>query len=189
MQRKKWAYSLLFLLLYLGGFFLLLETQERRTPQKIESSWIERINSGNKKGEFYPEDAIGVLSIPKINVVQNLYEIDDQRNTVEQNVMILKGSTYPNQEKSKLYLAAHSGSGKIAYFEELDELQKKDTFNIYYKEKVYTYQIDIIESQEKTGTITVPVTSKKQAILTTCHPQKEKKQLVLVASLIKETDI
>ena len=189
MQRKKWLYSLCLILLYLGGFFLLLDTQEMRKTKTIESSLVEKVSSGNLKKTAYQENGIATLSIPKLKLVKPLYEIEDARNTVSKNVMILPGSTYPDQENSKIYLAAHSGTGSIAFFEELDQLKKNDTFSIYYKEKIYTYQIDAIESQEKTGTITVPITSKKQAVLTTCHPQKEKKQLVLIASLMQETGI
>ena len=72
-------------------------------------------------------------------------------------------------------------------FEELDALAIGDTFSVFYQQKLYTYKITGIETQEKTGKISVPVQQEKQAILTTCHPTKDNKQLVLYATLIKET--
>ncbi len=186
MKKRKWEYSIFLILLYGSGFLLLLQTQPLRIQNKQKIFLEEKKNVGNLK-DTRKQEGIGILKIPKINLVQNFYSLEDKRNTVEQNVTLLKGSTYPDTPQSKLYLAAHSGTGKIAYFEHLDSLKEGDFFYISYQKKQYTYQIETIKREEKTGKITIPVSSEKQAILTTCDPKKEKMQLIVIASLKKET--
>ena len=41
----------------------------------------------------------------------------------------------PNEENSILFLAAHSGTGEIAYFQNLDKLKPKDIIKLKYKKK------------------------------------------------------
>ena len=67
------------------------------------------------------KEEIGKIIIKKINLEKNLYEINSPQNTVEKNVTILKESTPPIEKESIMILAAHSGTGDIAYFNSLDK--------------------------------------------------------------------
>ena len=117
-------------------------------------------------------EKIGQLIINKINLKQDLYKIESKKNNIEENVTIMKESNYPNISNGILILAAHSGTGKIAYFEKLDNLELKDNVIIIYNNKKYIYQITKIWEQKKNGYIKIKKENKKQLILTTCSPKK-----------------
>jgi len=125
------------------------------------------------------KEKIGELIINKINLKQDLYKIESKKNNIEENVTIIKESNYPDIANGILILAAHSGTGKIAYFEELDNLELKDNITIIYKNKKYIYQITKIWEQEKNGYIKIKKENKKQLILTTCSPKKKNTQLII----------
>lgn len=125
------------------------------------------------------ERPIGKITIPKININKPLYDINSEKNNIEENITILKGSTYPDQDNSTLFIAAHSGDNKISFFENLDQLKKDDEITITYNNQNYTYIVKDIYEKEKDGYITGPIEKKKQLILTTCCPKKEACQLII----------
>jgi LPXTG-site transpeptidase (sortase) family protein len=125
------------------------------------------------------ETPIGKLIIKNINLKQNLYSINSEENTIEKNVEILKESIYPDKDNSLMILAAHSGTGEIAYFEELDKLNINDEIILIYKNKKYTYIIKEIWEEKKNGYININKENKKQLILTTCSPNKYNYQLII----------
>ena len=124
-------------------------------------------------------EKIGELIINKINLKQDLYKIESKKNNIEENVAVMKESNYPDISNGILILAAHSGTGKIAYFEKLDNLELKDNIIIRYKNKKYIYQITKIWEQKKNGYIKIKKENKKQLILTTCSPNKKNTQLII----------
>lgn len=125
------------------------------------------------------KEEIGKIIIKKINLEKNLYEINSPQNTVEKNVTILKESTPPIEKESIMILAAHSGTGDIAYFNSLDKLELDDLITLIYKNKKYTYAVKNIWEEPKTGYINFNKEKDKQLILTTCSPTNRKKQLVI----------
>ena len=139
------------------------------------------LNKSSETNQIIKKDneKIGKLIINKINLKQNLYKIESKKNNIEENVAIMKESNYPNISNGILILAAHSGTGKIAYFEELDNLELKDNIIIIYKNKKYIYQITKIWEQKKNGYIKIKKENKKQLILTTCSPKKKNTQLII----------
>ena len=122
---------------------------------------------------------IGSIKINKINLIQPLYKVESKENTIEKNVTILKESSSPEEENSILILAAHSGTGKIAYFEDLDQLEIQDEIEIIYNQKNYYYEVKEIWEEKKNGFIHINKEEKKQLILTTCSPKKENYQLIV----------
>ena len=132
-------------------------------------------------------EIIGELIISKINLNKQLYKKESKKNNVDENITILEESIEPSQENSIMFLAAHSGTGKIAYFEDLDELKRNDEIILKYKNKTYYYQVDEIWEMKKTGTIIVPKKENKQLILTTCSPTKENYQCIIDCT-IKESN-
>ena len=67
-----------------------------------------------------------MLIINKINLKEELFPINSSENTIEKHVSILKEST-----TNLMIIAAHSGIGPLAYFQELDKLELNDEITIY----------------------------------------------------------
>lgn len=131
------------------------------------------------QSHHYRETPIGKLIINKINLEENLYSKDSFYNKVSLHVKILEESTSPINNDSIMILAAHSGTGKIAYFEDLDELNINDTIILIYNNKPYYYKVNDIFEEKKTGYIHIDKDEKRQLVLTTCHPKKPKYQLII----------
>ena len=113
------------------------ETPDVKTDEKVViPTYVPRNN-------YY----IGTISIPKINLKAGFTDMNSKENNVEKNVAIMKTSTYPDVENGNFILAAHSGVGKLAYFNNLYQLGMKDQVTIEYKGKEYLYQIDEVEWQ------------------------------------------
>ena len=121
------------------------------------------------------EEPIGKIIIPSISLEEDLYSIDSEENTIEKHVSILKESTYPN----KIFLAAHSGIGEIAYFNDLQLLNKNDLVILNYYENHKTYQVEDIISVNKTGYIRIPKSDNNILILTTCSQIDSFKQIIV----------
>ena len=121
------------------------------------------------------------MSIPKIDLEQPLYQKESKQNSIDKNVAFLKESTYPNEGKDRVILCAHSGTGKIAFFQELDHLQQNDLIYLTYQDKTFTYYVENIKVTRKDGTISIPQ-QKHILILTTCMPHQPGYQLTITAS-------
>ena len=144
---------------------------------------VELITS--KKPTYIVEnDQIGYLKIDKINLFQPLLKKESVHNNIEENVTILKDSIMPTEKNSIVFLAAHSGSGSIAFFKDLNKLEVGDIIELKYKNQIYHYQINNIWEERKNGYIHVNKTKLKQLILTTCSPEKENKQLIINSNII-----
>lgn len=144
------------------------KTIELLNPVKIgKARWIE------------VEQPVGRIIIPKIRINQPLYNMNSEKNNVEENVTILKGSIAPNEPNSIMFIAAHSGTGKIAYFENLDDLKENDEVILEWNQEKYYYTIKNIYEQPKDGYINGKIEKKKQLVLTTCCPKKNNCQLII----------
>ena len=124
------------------------------------------------------------LIIEKINFKQQFFNKYDENNTIDKHIEILNESIMPDENNSIVIIAAHSGEGEIAYFNDLIYLNIKDELILYYKNKYYKYTIIEIYEESKTGYINIDKNIEDQLILTTCHPFKKNKQLIINA--IKE---
>jgi len=110
------------------------------------------------------------------------YNFGDSLNDVNQNIEVLTGSIMPDKE-GVLILAGHSGVGKIAYFNDLDQLEENDEIIIIYENKEYKYKVDLIYNEIKDGNIkVVKKKNHKYLYLTTCNKYFSNKQLVIRAS-------
>ena len=125
------------------------------------------------------ETPIGYLQIDKINLHEVLYEINSKKNNIEKHVTILKESSPPSVKNSTIFIAAHSGTGKLAYFKNLDKLLLNDIVILNYENTIYKYKVSKISEHKKNGNIIVPKEDNNQLILTTCSPKKEGYQLII----------
>lgn len=136
------------------------ENQEYYQNNQEETSFEETKTVNN---------TISILEIPKINLKQQLPEINSSENDVNKNIYVVKETIFPSTGKtSHIILAAHSGYNKIAFFKRLPELEKDDIINFYYQNKKYTYKIIRKKEIEKNGTMTLEVTSSDDITLITC---------------------
>lgn len=147
---------------------------------------ITILKISNNQTYVEEKDYIGRIIINKIDINEKLYDINSPENTIEKHISILKESIYPDQDNSIMLIAAHSGIGKIAYFERLDELDINDEIIIIYKNKKYKYIVKDIYEEKKNGYININKEKNKQLVLTTCSPKKEKYQLI-INCIIKES--
>lgn len=139
----------------------------------------------NKKVDETNYDYIAVLEIPRINLKRGLSQ-DKYYNNVNRNVEILKGSTMPNISKGNFILAGHSGSGRVAYFRNLNKLTIGDISYIYYGGIKYTYKVNNIYDIEKTGTATITRDLNKTTLtMITCR-HNTNKQIVIISELINQ---
>jgi LPXTG-site transpeptidase (sortase) family protein len=116
----------------------------------------------------------GFIIINKINLKEELFPINSSENTIERHVSILNGS---NEEL--MIIAAHSGIGPLAYFQELDKLELNDEVILIIENKKSIYKVKDIWEEKKNGYININKENNKQLILTTCSPNKEGYQLVI----------
>ena len=127
---------------------------------------------------------IGYLTIPKINLKKGFLDIRSELNNVEQNITVIEGSSYPDKEKGNFIIAAHSGSGWKAFFNDLYKLSTGDKAEISYKGKKYTYKIVNIYKQEKTGKIAIYRNYDKTTLtLITCTNFDKETQTIYIAEL------
>lgn len=156
------------------------EEQKEETIQEEVFVEVE-----NKKVDDTNYDYIAVLEIPKINLKRGLSQ-DKYYNNVNRNIEILKGSTMPNISKGNFILAGHSGSGRVAYFRNLNKLTIGDISYIYYGGIKYTYKVNNIYDIEKTGTATITRDLNKTTLtMITCR-HNTNKQIVIISELINQ---
>ena len=116
------------------------------------------------------EKPIAKLIINKIKLNEYLYNINSNENNIEKHVTILE----------------NSGTGKIAYFNNLDKLEINDSIKFIYNNKTYTYIVKDIFEENKNGYININKEFEDQLVLTTCSKNKNKQ---LIVNCIKKESI
>lgn len=148
--------------------------------------------SGKVKKANVTYNYAGRLIIPKIDLNRGFVLYGNSGNNVDQNIAIMSGSTYPNEENSNFIMAAHSGTGWNAFFTKIDQLVVGDIAYVNYSGKQYVYKLVKTYSDIKSdGQVTIyKGEGVKQLTLITCQrPDYKKYYLVLVFDLEYETDI
>lgn len=180
--------SLGYILLIAGTILIMNQyVQERKevVTEKNKISYTLQEQTGYLKKEVDTYDML--LSIPQIGLKKGIYQKEDKRNNIEENVTIHEQSNFPDQENSNVILMAHSGSGKKAFFNDLDKLNEDSLIEFYYQKTKYVYKIDHYYSEEKVGTLVIQRDSTKKAItLITCSQKDKSRQLVYIGYLIDE---
>lgn len=158
-----------------------VKVQEIKINDEIIES-KEQTTPSSKINEY-----IGVIEIPKINVKRGFYNIENTNNNVNKNVEVIKGSSMPNVEKGNFILAAHSGSGRVAFFKNVYKLENQDEIFIYFNNTKYKYQVIDKYEVDKIGKVLIHRDKDITALtLTTCSQTDKTKQIVVIAKLIEE---
>ncbi len=200
------------LLIMIGGYFISFNyVQSKKVyaydyvsteffAEKDEEGTPVVIKKEKEKEEEKPEyiqeyddvitnEYIGYLIIPKINLTKGFVDRRSSENDVEKNIYIVDGSTYPDVEKGNFIIAAHSGPGWQAFFNDLYQLTTGDQIYVTYKGKKYTYQLTNIYKQEKTGKIAIYRNYEKSTLtLITCTNHDLTSQTVYISELINVED-
>jgi len=185
---KKLIKIILILIIYLASCYYIYKADKLEEVNDINNNDINQniiVNrkiKENKKIEYnsnIKDDSIGQIIIKKININRKLYNIDNPKNNIEENITILKGSIEPDKVDSIIFVAAHSGYGEKAFFKNLDKLESKDQIIIKYNDIDYRYEVKNKWETNKDGDIEVEKEDKKQLILTTCSPTDKTKQLII----------
>ena len=168
------------------------EKDEEGTPvviKKEKEKEEEKPEYVQEYDDVITNEYIGYLIIPKINLTKGFVDRRSSENDVEKNIYIVDGSTYPDVEKGNFIIAAHSGPGWQAFFNDLYQLTTGDQIYVTYKGKKYTYQLTNIYKQEKTGKIAIYRNYEKSTLtLITCTNHDLTSQTVYISELINVED-
>ena len=133
---------------------------------------------------------LGVISIPKINLEQGFYDIDNPLNNVDKNIELISNSNMPDVENGTLILAAHSGNDRVSYFNKLYKLNIDDEIEIIYNKSKYLYKLIDIYEVEKTGSITLHnINNITSLVLVTCSNFNDNLQVVYISRLVNVSEM
>ena len=163
--------------------------EQTSIEQNIEEEIVEQIEEvvEEKKEETRAINYTAVLEIPSINLKQGVVNSTKNFNSINYAISVDKNSNYPN-EKGNFILYAHSGNSSIAYFKNLNKVEKDDDIYVYYNGIKYHYVIYDKYDIQKTGKAKVVSSNSYNYItLITCNQNKKDKQIVVVGKLIDST--
>lgn len=170
-------------------YYCFLDDEENNLVESYYENKSQQENSIVKKVSYKEKDEyLGILNIPRINLKQGFYYIGSKNNNVNRSVTILKESIMPNENGSIVYLVAHSGSGYLAFFKDLNKLEINDIIYLDINNVSYKYSINDIYELDKNGKIMVNHNIHENLlVLSTCSDNLNK-QLVITSKLIKNID-
>lgn len=140
-------------------------------------------NIVNKKNNSDEYQYIAIIEIPKINLKRGL-TTNKKYNNVKYNIEILDGSKMPDYENGNLILAGHSGTGRIAFLNNLNKLKINDEIYIYYNGIKYIYKYVNNYEVDKTGSIAIHRDKNKNTLTMITCKHNTNKQIVFIAELV-----
>ena len=158
--------------------------EEDVTTNNTNTKLQEQSKVAVKEQPKIKKEYIGYLEIKKINLKQGLVSKNSYYNNVKYNIQMLSASDYPDKDLGNVILAAHSGSGYIAFFKNLYKLTTGDKASIYYNGYVYTYKIVNIYNVPKVGKVKIARDIHKTCLtLITCTYNSKTEQTVYILEL------
>ena len=157
------------------------------TKEEIEETIVEEKKEETVVSDSY--DYVGVLEIPSIKFKRGFLNTNDKNNNLNKNIEVLQNSDMPDVENGLMAIAGHSGTGRIAFFQNLNKVKEKQQIYIYYKNIKYIYEVVDNYEVEKNGVISIPKDkSSSVLVLTTCSPEDDGKQVIVISKLIDKLD-
>lgn len=161
-----------------------IEDKKEPTKVELEKNKIQVDEASKETAKADYTYFKGVIEIPKIGLKNGFLDIDSIYNKVDYNVTVISPSDFPDVENGNLILAAHSGTGYIAFFKNLYKLKHNDQVIIYYNGIKYKYNIKNIYKQPKTGRLEIKRNNNKKTLtLITCTENDETSQTVYIAEI------
>jgi sortase A len=133
---------------------------------------IDSLNYSSEFDFFDKEEAVGSISIPKIDIMLPLFDSLDNNN-LERGVVHLKDTSYPNGQKgTHSVIVGHSGITMSNIFDNLDKLEIGDYFSINYLGIHTNYQVIAIKTVLPDDTENLKIEEDKCLVtLVTCTPK------------------
>lgn len=133
------------------------------TYKEIINSYDDILNFGNS--------LIGYIEIPSINVYLPIYH-GDLDNVLDKGSAHMKGTSFPiGGTGTHAVISAHSGYPRQKFFDDIDKLEKGDTFSITVLNKKLEYKVTEINIVKPTDTSHTRVQQDKDLVtLVTCYP-------------------
>lgn len=155
------------------------------TVEEKQNDTDEESSSSEKKAETTSSKYIGVLEIPSISFKRGFVSKNDKANNISENIQILKESDMPDIVHGNFIIAGHSGSGRIAFFNNLHCVKHSDLIYVYYNQVKYTYKVVDFYIEPKVGNIHIYRNNKKTTLtLTTCNQDEKDNQIVIISELV-----
>lgn len=165
--------------------FTLKEERKEKKEEVVIVNKHEEIKQEVKSIDKEPlYSYIGTLEIPSINFKRGFTSIASPGNSLNQNIVLVKGSTMPNRPRANLILAGHSGRGAIAFFTNLYKIKDNDLAIVNYGGSTYKYALKkkYFQKKKKVGIFKDP--SKSTLTLITCRENVNDEQTVYIFELI-----
>lgn len=174
--------------------YYLNELDKNKVDNYINDSKIKvnvvSIDNENTINNEEINNYLGVISIPKINLEQGFYDIDNPLNNVDKNIELISNSNMPDVENGTIILAAHSGNDRVSYFNKLYKLNIDDEIEIIYNKSKYLYKLIDIYEVEKTGSITLyNINNITSLVLVTCSNFNDNLQVVYISRLVNVSEM
>lgn len=157
------------------------EESDNKKQQTQETKKDTTKTQTKNNGNYY----IGRLEIPKIGLDRGFVSKSSKDNNIDKNITIIKESTFPDVKGGNFIIAGHSGTGPLAFFNDLYKLTKGDRIYVHYNNKKYAYKIVNIYKQKKTGKIKIYRNKEKTTLtLVTCTNNNKNTQTIYIAEQI-----
>lgn len=128
---------------------------------------------------------IGYLEVPDVDIKRGFVSIDSKYNSVSYNVMVVKGSMMPDQDKGNLILAAHRGNSSVSFFDKLYKLSDGAKAYVNYRDKVYEYALKNRYYEQKDGSLTIRRNADVNTLtLITCTRDDKTTQTIFIFELV-----
>lgn len=151
---------------------------------KTSEQFVTEINSPTEN----QSEIFGTLEIPALQLKKEIYQMSHPNNTVRVGIQLIKEDISQKKEDHFIVLAAHSGNGPHAYFNELEKLKIDDIISFYYQNQDLEYQYFQKELVDKTGVIDLNNLKFSFLVLITCSKEYSDKQEVYYAKLVKKSE-
>lgn len=178
------------LLIIIGILIIAIPTYLNFTTKKSNNDIVQQyekaITTDVSSTVEIPQNIIGILEIPKIDIKVAIQEGTDEQ-TLKYAVGHFENTALPGQT-GNFAVAGHRAYTYNKFFSNLDQLQEEDTIQVLTKEDTYTYkitssqvvlpeQVEVLDQEENKSTIT----------LITCTPKYTgTHRLVLKGELITQ---
>ena len=142
---------------------------------------IDNINYSSEFDFFNKEEAVGSISIPKIDIMLPMFDSLDNNN-LEKGVVHLKDTSYPNgQQGTHSVIVGHSGITLSSIFDNLDKLEIGDNFSIDYLGIKTNYKVIATKVVLPSDTENLKIEEDKCLVtLVTCTPKGVNSHRLLV---------
>ena len=137
-------------------------------------------NSTKQNIKYGINNTKNILSVPKINLHQEIIKADDNFSNLNYNLVYYK---YLNPE-DRIIIFGHSGTGYGTYFNRIDELDENDIAYLYLKSGTFKYTIKSIYLISKYDVYILDNKPKNgDLLLITCYKKNKNKRYVVELSL------